>query len=339
MDYYEELGISRCASTEEIRQAYKNLARILHPDQHQDENLRRVAECQMKRLNAVVAVLTDPALRREYDLEAARVAHVKPPQRRRALASFNSWAWVITALIGLGTLVWYLKMDGNRWAAVVQSSTGSSKPAENAATPPALSAPPSSSRPESERERELARRLGDVEAQLKVVENERDLLLRPQSPRPQATPGEMLPPPPPVSQPESSGVLLSPPPVEAPKNSFGGKWFYAQTRMNTQGKALYPPEYIEAVIVDEGGKLRGRYRARYKVADRAISPEVNFQFEGRGGQDAATLPWVGDGGARGEVQLKLLSANSMRVTWYATGMGTRMGLSSGTAVLIRREER
>src|SRR5580700_6302662 len=32
MDYYEELGIDRSASPEEIRQAYKHLVRLLHPD-------------------------------------------------------------------------------------------------------------------------------------------------------------------------------------------------------------------------------------------------------------------------------------------------------------------
>jgi len=34
MNYYEELGLSRAATTEQVRQAYRNLVRLLHPDQH-----------------------------------------------------------------------------------------------------------------------------------------------------------------------------------------------------------------------------------------------------------------------------------------------------------------
>jgi curved DNA-binding protein CbpA len=44
MNYYEELGLKPSASAEEIRQAYRELARLLHPDQHQEEGLRRAAE-------------------------------------------------------------------------------------------------------------------------------------------------------------------------------------------------------------------------------------------------------------------------------------------------------
>ena len=37
MDHYEELGLDRSASPEEIRQAYKRLVRLLHPDRCSDE--------------------------------------------------------------------------------------------------------------------------------------------------------------------------------------------------------------------------------------------------------------------------------------------------------------
>jgi hypothetical protein len=101
---------------------------------------------------------------------------------------------------------------------------------------------------------------------------------------------------------------------------------------------LYPPEYIEAVIALESGTLRGRYRARYLVTDLAVSPEVLFRFEGAPGPDSASLTWVGAGGSRGEVQLRLLSDDSLEVKWIATEMGRNLGLASGTAVLVRRHD-
>src|SRR5208337_1997134 len=67
MDHYEELGLDRRASPEEIRQAYKRLARLLHPDLCGDEPVRQLADLQMKRLNAVLALLTNPAERTDYD--------------------------------------------------------------------------------------------------------------------------------------------------------------------------------------------------------------------------------------------------------------------------------
>ena len=50
------------------------------------------------------------------------------------------------------------------------------------------------------------------------------------------------------------------------------------------------PEFIEAVINEDNGVLRGTYRARYKVPDRPVSPEVNFQFIGRIIGDAGSVP-------------------------------------------------
>jgi hypothetical protein len=125
-----------------------------------------------------------------------------------------------------------------------------------------------------------------------------------------------------------------------PRHSgFGGIWFYARADRGKPAETLYPPEYIELVILEQARVLRGRYWARYQVSDRAISPEVAFQFEGQPlSQNSARFPWSAGGGAKGELQLKLLSENSMEVTWWATGFGKDTGLVSGTAVLIRRQE-
>src|SRR4051794_40642068 len=65
--YYEELGVPPNAPVEEIRQAYKLMARLLHPDAQVDPKLKALAEGQMKRLGEIASVLVDPAKRRNYD--------------------------------------------------------------------------------------------------------------------------------------------------------------------------------------------------------------------------------------------------------------------------------
>jgi hypothetical protein len=66
---YEELGVSRSASSAEIRRAYLVRARLVHPDFHTeaDARTRADAEQQMRRLNEAWAVLGDRDRRRDYD--------------------------------------------------------------------------------------------------------------------------------------------------------------------------------------------------------------------------------------------------------------------------------
>jgi molecular chaperone DnaJ len=62
-DLYGVLGIASTASTDDIKKAYRKLARELHPDVNGDPE----AGERFKRVTAAYEVLSDPAKRRQYD--------------------------------------------------------------------------------------------------------------------------------------------------------------------------------------------------------------------------------------------------------------------------------
>jgi curved DNA-binding protein len=63
-DHYQTLGVSRTASAEEIRKAYRDLARKYHPDLHPDDES---AKEKFKQVQAAFDVLNDPSKREMYD--------------------------------------------------------------------------------------------------------------------------------------------------------------------------------------------------------------------------------------------------------------------------------
>ena len=119
---------------------------------------------------------------------------------------------------------------------------------------------------------------------------------------------------------------------------FGGFWFFVKGQEDKKNPQLYPPEFIEATIVEQNGQVRGHYRSRYRIVDRDISPDVTFDFNGTVNlaSNTVTADWTGPGGARGELVMKLVSEHSMKVDWSADRLGTIQGLTSGTASLTRR---
>ena len=63
-DYYEVMGVPKTASAEDIKKAYRKLAKECHPDLHPND---KDAEARFKELNEANEVLSDPEKRARYD--------------------------------------------------------------------------------------------------------------------------------------------------------------------------------------------------------------------------------------------------------------------------------
>jgi curved DNA-binding protein len=78
-DYYKTLGVERTASAEEIRKAFRKLARQYHPDVARN---KKEAEAKFKEINEANEVLSDPEKRKKYDALGAdwkQGAEFRPP--------------------------------------------------------------------------------------------------------------------------------------------------------------------------------------------------------------------------------------------------------------------
>jgi curved DNA-binding protein len=71
-DYYETLGVAKGASSDEIKSAFRKLARKHHPDLAKD---KKAAEEKFKEINEAYEVLGDPEKRKKYDEYGANWQH------------------------------------------------------------------------------------------------------------------------------------------------------------------------------------------------------------------------------------------------------------------------
>jgi curved DNA-binding protein CbpA len=368
MTFYEELGVPPDASLATVRDAYRKVARLLHPDVQTDPVLKESAEDQMKRINHLYGILSDPERRRRYDEElAASVERAAPvfippviPQERLHPGNGGALVWLAATAVCATFIVWLAARESSSTPAVypVRSSAGQTYAAARSPvhrqTAAAVKSPTviPARQAEQKRDDELAALRG----QLLTANSDRERLLKKMAARvdepkaanpanltpapliaPQAAPDvpvqTVLPPAVPPSQPKPAGPPLTGITAPNPGARWTGSWVYHPAHGENRDKALFPPEFIETVIHEYKGRFRGQYHARFKVGGAGISPDVDFRFEGKVSGSSGQLPWTGTGGAKGEVKIRLVSDSTLEIVWSATSLGKKMGLASGTAVL------
>jgi curved DNA-binding protein len=110
-DYYEVLGVPRTASADDIKRAYRQLARKHHPDLKPAAERAQAAE-RFKEINEAYEVLSDPDKRGKYDALGANWKSgmdFSPPGGERGYAATAEWEDVgdvsdfFASLFGRGT--------------------------------------------------------------------------------------------------------------------------------------------------------------------------------------------------------------------------------------------
>ncbi|MEW5975525.1 MAG: J domain-containing protein [Acidobacteriota bacterium] len=101
-NYYEALNVRPDATEEQIEEAFRRLARRVHPDLNQDSP--KAAEDRMKLLNRIRETLTDPAKRAAYDRQLAAEAADREKERSsktRRLGRWLAYSLLVAASLGI----------------------------------------------------------------------------------------------------------------------------------------------------------------------------------------------------------------------------------------------
>lgn len=87
IDYYNVLGIDKGASTEDIKKAYRKLARKYHPDLNPND---KDANARFQQINEANEVLSDPEKRKKYDQYGENWQHADQFEQARQSGQYGS---------------------------------------------------------------------------------------------------------------------------------------------------------------------------------------------------------------------------------------------------------
>jgi curved DNA-binding protein CbpA len=127
-NHYQNLGLSPSATADEIKKAYRKLAKIYHPDHNPK---RKSAEGRFKLLQQAYDTLSDPEKRQQYD-QLLSVDHQVFVETDETVAAGSSWSrWepyifpfiigaVVGAFLGFEALLYAYTpaLDSNIWGVV-----------------------------------------------------------------------------------------------------------------------------------------------------------------------------------------------------------------------------
>jgi DnaJ-class molecular chaperone len=91
-DFYQILGLPRTASADDIKKAYRRLARQFHPDLHSGTKKAEM-EKKFKELNEANEVLSDPDKRKKYDQYGAQWEQAEAFEKARQQAGAQGFSW------------------------------------------------------------------------------------------------------------------------------------------------------------------------------------------------------------------------------------------------------
>jgi DnaJ-class molecular chaperone len=91
-NYYQTLGVNQTVTPDNLKKAYRNLAKKWHPDKHSAEN-KQQAENVFKKLSEAFDVLSDPSKRSEYDMRLGMGIDSTGDQRQSFFTQSNQFVF------------------------------------------------------------------------------------------------------------------------------------------------------------------------------------------------------------------------------------------------------